>query len=185
MDSGFSPAASPGMTKVGMRRALFFHHQRADAAGETEDARAAFTLDLLGAVTAPLETDLVVSPHHGRSAVRDELRRQVMDQFSGSREHGVGSNAAKLMHPAVAEVAVLGVPDAKWGEVGVAVVVSRDPDLSAQALLAHLEGRCAKYRWPRQVFFWDVMPKSGYGKIVKKDIKVLLVERGECQSVAL
>lgn len=84
-----------------------------------------------------------------------------------------------LMHPAVAEVAVLGVPDAKWGEVGVAVVVSRDPELSAQALLAHLEGRCAKYRWPRHIFFWDALPKSGYGKIVKKDIRQMLDDRGD------
>ena len=86
-----------------------------------------------------------------------------------------------LMHPAVAEVAVLGVPDAKWGEIGVAVVVSRDPALTAQALLQHLEGRCAKYRWPRHIFFWDALPKSGYGKITKKDIRQMLEERGDLQ----
>ena len=90
-----------------------------------------------------------------------------------------------LTHPAVAEVAVLGVPDAKWGEVGVAVVVSRDPALTAQALLAHLEGRCAKYRWPRHVFFWDALPKSGYGKITKKDIRQMLEERGDLQLQAV
>lgn len=86
-----------------------------------------------------------------------------------------------LMHPDVAEVAVLGVPDAKWGEVGVAVVVARRPGLTAEALLAHLEGRCARYRWPRHVIFWDALPRSGYGKVVKKDIRALLVERGELE----
>jgi acyl-CoA synthetase (AMP-forming)/AMP-acid ligase II len=87
-----------------------------------------------------------------------------------------------LTHPAVAEVAVLGVPHPKWGEVGVAVVVRREgAALEADALLAHLDGRCARYRWPHQVFFWDALPKSGYGKIVKKDIRALLVERGEVQ----
>jgi fatty-acyl-CoA synthase len=85
-----------------------------------------------------------------------------------------------LTHPAVAEVAVLGVPDAKWGEVGVAVVVRRDgAQLDCDALLAHLDGRCARYRWPRHVFFWDNLPKSGYGKIVKKDIRQQLFERGD------
>lgn len=85
-----------------------------------------------------------------------------------------------LTHPAVAEVAVLGVPDAKWGEVGVAVVVRRaGAQLDCATLLAHLENRCARYRWPRFVFFWDVLPKSGYGKIVKKDIRQMLSERGE------
>jgi fatty-acyl-CoA synthase len=84
-----------------------------------------------------------------------------------------------LTHPDVAEVAVLGVPDAKWGEVGVAVVVASRPGLHADELLAHLEGRCAKYRWPRQFFFWDELPKSGYGKVTKKEIRARLEERGE------
>ena len=85
-----------------------------------------------------------------------------------------------LTHPDVAEVAVLGVPDAKWGEVGVAVVVRRDgAACDAAALLAHLEGRCARYRWPRHVFFWDALPKSGYGKVTKKDIREQLFARRE------
>ena len=88
-----------------------------------------------------------------------------------------------LTHPAVAEVAVLGVPDPKWGEVGVAVVVRRGgAQLDCDALLAHLENRCARYRWPRHVFFWDTLPKSGYGKIVKKDIRQLLFERGDLRA---
>ncbi len=84
-----------------------------------------------------------------------------------------------LQHAGVSEVAILGMPDEKWGEVGVAVVVKNasHPLLDDQALLAHLEGRCAKYRWPRSFVFWDVMPKSGYGKIVKKDIRLMLMEK--------
>jgi len=85
----------------------------------------------------------------------------------------------------VAESAVVGVSHPDFGEVGVAVVVSRDPALTAQALLAHLEGRCAKYRWPRHVFFWDALPKSGYGKITKKDIRQMLEERGDLQLQAV
>ena len=91
-----------------------------------------------------------------------------------------------LTHPGVAEVAVLGVPDRTWGEIGVAVVVRRDgvPAASADELLAFLDGRLARYRWPRQFFFWDALPKSGYGKITKKDVRALLFERGEVQPVA-
>lgn len=86
-----------------------------------------------------------------------------------------------LTHPGVLEVAVLGVPDPKWGEVGVAVVVRRpDPQaVSVEDLYAHLEGRCAKYRWPRAFFFWESLPKSGYGKITKRDVRQQLIERGE------
>ncbi|HEY9238066.1 MAG TPA: acyl-CoA synthetase, partial [Burkholderiaceae bacterium] len=84
-----------------------------------------------------------------------------------------------LTHPGVAEVAVLGVPDAKWGEVGVAVVVARSGDLSEEALFAHLDGRCARYRWPRRFYFWDALPKSGYGKVTKNDIRARLQENGD------
>ncbi|MBV8618905.1 MAG: acyl-CoA synthetase [Curvibacter sp.] len=86
-----------------------------------------------------------------------------------------------LEHPGVAEVAVLGVPDAKWGEVGVAVVVRRpgQPEVDAEALLAHIDGRLARYRWPRQFFFWSALPKSGYGKITKQEVRRMLHERGE------
>ncbi len=89
-----------------------------------------------------------------------------------------------LTHPGVAEIAIVGMPDSKWGEIGIAVIVKRAgvEDVSEAALLAYLDGRCAKYRWPRQIVFWDMMPKSGYGKIVKKDIKVLLVEQGHVQA---
>jgi acyl-CoA synthetase (AMP-forming)/AMP-acid ligase II len=84
-----------------------------------------------------------------------------------------------LTHPGVAEVAVLGVPDAKWGEIGVAVVVASEPGLTGDMLLVHLDGRCAKYRWPRRFYFWEALPKSGYGKITKKDIRERLQALGE------
>ncbi|MFP5406749.1 MAG: AMP-binding protein, partial [Gammaproteobacteria bacterium] len=91
-----------------------------------------------------------------------------------------------LTHPGVAEVAIVGVPDEKWGEVGVAVVVRRpEADLVDEAdLLAHLEGRCARYRWPRKVVFWQALPKSGYGKVTKKDLKRLLLERGDLRPIS-
>ena len=95
-----------------------------------------------------------------------------------------------LSHPAIAEVAVLGMPDEKWGEIGVAIVVLRasmktGAGLTQADVLAHLEGRCARYRHPRHVFFWTELPKSGYGKITKKDLKRLLIERGEMPQLTI
>jgi len=106
-----------------------------------------------------------------------------------------------LEHPGVAEVAVLGVPDRHWGEVGVAVVVRRvpaadtatagnaaaamsEPPVDEAALLAFIAGKLARYRWPRQVFFWDALPKSGYGKVTKNEVRRLLIERGELPVVS-
>lgn len=99
----------------------------------------------------------------------------------GSNVYPLEVEEVLLTHPGVQEAAVLGIPDEKWGEVGVAVVVRR-PDVQPvdeASLLTHLEGKLARYRWPQQVFFWEVLPKSGYGKITKKDVRRLLIERGE------
>ncbi|HZH51914.1 MAG TPA: acyl-CoA synthetase [Microvirga sp.] len=84
-----------------------------------------------------------------------------------------------LTHPAIAEVAVLGVPDRTWGEVGVAVCALRPGAmLNERELLAWLDGRIARYKLPKRVFFWDALPKSAYGKITKKTIREELETRG-------
>ena len=82
---------------------------------------------------------------------------------------------ALLLHPAVAEACVVGMPHAKWGEAGVAVLVL-EPGASASAadLISHLDGRLAKYKWPQEFVFWPDLPKSGYGKVTKRDVKHLL-----------
>jgi acyl-CoA synthetase (AMP-forming)/AMP-acid ligase II len=84
-----------------------------------------------------------------------------------------------LTHPAIAEVAVLGVPDRTWGEAGVAVCALRpDRTLNEGELLAWLDGRIARYKLPKRVFFWDALPKSAYGKITKKTIREELEAKG-------
>jgi acyl-CoA synthetase (AMP-forming)/AMP-acid ligase II len=83
-----------------------------------------------------------------------------------------------LQHPAVSECAVLGVPDPVWGEVGVAVCVARPGTvIDVDELVSWLGERVARYKLPRQVHVWDDIPKSGYGKIVKRTIKAMLLDR--------
>ena len=84
-----------------------------------------------------------------------------------------------LTCPGVREACVVGVPDEKWGESGVAVLVADDnPPPDAVRVLSYLEGRLAKYKWPQRVVFWPELPKSGYGKVTKRDVKRLLQESG-------
>ena len=83
-----------------------------------------------------------------------------------------------LQHPALAEVAVLGMPDPVWGEAGVAVCVLRPgAALGERELLAWLDGQVTRYKLPRRVVFWDSLPKSAYGKITKKIIRAELEAR--------
>ncbi|MFK7966766.1 MAG: acyl-CoA synthetase [Burkholderiaceae bacterium] len=88
-----------------------------------------------------------------------------------------------LTHPDVAEVAVLGIADKKWGEVGLAVVVPTNHQSAPEpaALLAHLDGKCARYRWPKRFVFWQELPRSGYGKVTKKLIREHLTSLGELE----
>ncbi len=81
-----------------------------------------------------------------------------------------------LTHPALSEVAVLGMPDATWGEVGIAVCVA-SPGVAAPSeaeLLAFLDGKVSRYKMPRRVVFWEELPKSAYGKITKKIVRAQL-----------
>jgi acyl-CoA synthetase (AMP-forming)/AMP-acid ligase II len=61
----------------------------------------------------------------------------------------------------------------------VAVCVLRpNATLNEPELLAWLEGKVARYKLPKRVFFWDALPKSAYGKITKKDVRAELAVRG-------
>jgi fatty-acyl-CoA synthase len=84
-----------------------------------------------------------------------------------------------LTHPGIAEVAVLGVPDPLWGEVGVGVCVPREGHaVSERDLMEYLAGKINRSKLPKQFFFWDQLPKSGYGKVPKRLIKDELYARG-------
>ena len=84
-----------------------------------------------------------------------------------------------LTHPAILEVAVLGVPEPVWGEIGVAVAVLRpDEALDEAGLLTWMEGKVARYKQPRRAFFLPDLPKSGYGKVTKLTIRQELSARG-------
>ncbi|MEQ1650675.1 MAG: AMP-binding protein, partial [Hyphomicrobiaceae bacterium] len=84
-----------------------------------------------------------------------------------------------LTHAGVAEVAVLGVPDKMWGEVGVAVCVAREGARVTEAeLFDYLSAKIPRYKMPKKFVFWETLPKSGYGKIPKRMVKDELEKRG-------
>jgi len=74
----------------------------------------------------------------------------------------------------VGSVAVIGVPDEKWGEVPRAVVLLREgAQLTEEQLRRYLEGRLARYKIPKSVIFVDEMPRTASGKIRKADLRKL------------
>ena len=77
-------------------------------------------------------------------------------------------------HPAVAECCVVGVPDERWGEVGVAAIVAARPvddesDLAA-GLREFVTERLARYKVPKSFIFLSELPKSGAGKVLRREV---------------
>ncbi|MDQ1432645.1 MAG: long-chain acyl-CoA synthetase [Actinomycetota bacterium] len=83
--------------------------------------------------------------------------------------------AALLSHPKVGDAAVFGIPDDDWGEAVQAVVepasgIEPSPELASE-LLAHCEGRLARYKLPRRVDFVETMPRDPNGKLYKRTLR--------------
>lgn len=75
-------------------------------------------------------------------------------------------------HPKVKEVAVIGVPDSKWGEVGRAVVVLKPGEKATEEEIKQFcEGKLARYKIPKSVIFVDSLPRNPYGKVIRAELQ--------------
>jgi fatty-acyl-CoA synthase len=94
-------------------------------------------------------------------------RRKDMFISGGENVYPAEVEAVLTEHPAVADAAVLGVPDAQWGEVGRAFVVLREKEPRHQDLVAHCAARLARYKIPKEFVFVDALPRTASGKLQK------------------
>ena len=79
---------------------------------------------------------------------------------------------ALAAHPAIYEVAVIPVPDAKWGELPKALVVLKPGAKATEAeILEFCRSQIAHYKAPRSVEFFETLPKTGTGKVLKKELR--------------
>ena len=94
----------------------------------------------------------------------------------GENIYAAEVEAVFRQHPAVADAALIGQPDEKWGEVGL-MIVALKPGASqtAEELLQFCLGRLAKYKIPKRVEFIPSLPYSPYGKVIKSELRKMFL----------
>ncbi|WP_346842863.1 AMP-binding protein [Rhodococcus sp. A14] len=121
--------------------------------------------------------DLGVMHPDGSVEIRDRAKDIVIS--GGENIATVEVEHVLTSHPAVAEAAVIGVADPKWGEVPVAVVALRPgADVSTEDLISYTRTQLAGFKTPKQIYFRE-LPKSGTGKILKHVLRGLIAPGDE------
>jgi fatty-acyl-CoA synthase len=102
--------------------------------------------------------------------VSDRLKDMIIS--GGENVYPAEIEAVIVELPQVASVAVIGVPDEKWGEVPRAIVTLREgAELTDDDVRSHLDGRLARYKIPKSVVFVEEMPRTASGKIRKAELR--------------
>jgi fatty-acyl-CoA synthase len=116
--------------------------------------------------------DLVREDEEGFIYVVDRLKDMLIS--GGENVYPAEVERALIEHPAVAEVAVVGVPHPRWVETPLAVVVpAPDAEVSEEELIEHCRERLAGYKKPSAVVFVDILPRNAAGKVLKRELRDL------------
>jgi long-chain acyl-CoA synthetase len=153
------------------------------AAGAVGELWTRSVQNMKGYWNRPDETVRTVTPdgwlRTGDAGYRDEdgyvfLTDRVKDMIITGGENVYPAEVENVLadHPAVADVAVIGVPDARWGETVKAVVVPRPgAAVAAEAIIAFARARIAHFKCPTSVDFVDALPRNPSGKLLKRELR--------------
>ena len=114
--------------------------------------------------------DMATWNHDGYLLIVDRKKDIIVS--GGENVSSLEVEKALLSHPAVLEAAVLPVPDPLWGEVPKALVVLKPNTKASEGeLMEHCRARLAHYKCPRSVEFLEGLPRTGTGKVLKRDLR--------------
>ena len=114
--------------------------------------------------------DAGIIDEDGYLFIQDRIKDMIIS--GGENVYPAEVESALFGHDAVADVAVIGVPDEKWGEAVKAIVVARpgcDPD--PDAIIAHARDRIAAFKCPKTIDFVDALPRNPSGKILRRELR--------------
>jgi acyl-CoA synthetase (AMP-forming)/AMP-acid ligase II len=116
--------------------------------------------------------------HTGDIGVRDGdgylyIVDRLKDMIVSGGENIASSEVERVLyeHASVVEVAVVGRPDHRWGEVPVAFVVATSDATTADELIEHCRGQLARFKVPKDVVFIDALPRNPSGKVLKRELR--------------
>ncbi|THH37292.1 long-chain-fatty-acid--CoA ligase [Aliishimia ponticola] len=102
--------------------------------------------------------------------IHDRIKDMIIS--GGENVYPAEVESALYAHPAIREAAVIGVPDAKWGEAVRAVVTLKpDATLDETEVLNWMRGKLAAFKCPKAIDVIDVMPRNASGKLLKRDLR--------------
>lgn len=112
--------------------------------------------------------DILTKDEEGYLYVVDRIK----NMFISGGENVYPAEIEKFLqqHKGIDEVAVISVPDKKWGEVGKALIVNHDQTLTTQHIYNYCSGKLAKYKIPKHIEFVHSLPKTDTGKIDRKNL---------------
>lgn len=102
--------------------------------------------------------------------IHDRVKDMIVS--GGENVYPAEVESALFGHPAIADVAVIGVPDDKWGEAVKAIVVLKPgAEADAAGIIAFARERIAAYKAPRSVDFVEALPRNPSGRILKRELR--------------
>ena len=113
--------------------------------------------------------DIAVQDEEGFVTIQDRMKDMIIS--GGENVYPAEIENVLLQHPAISDAAIIGQDSPKWGESPLAVVVREGETLTEAEVLAHCEGKLARYKWPKAVVFLDVIPRNPSGKILKRILR--------------
>jgi O-succinylbenzoate-CoA ligase len=114
--------------------------------------------------------DIALADDEGFIWIQDRLKDMIIS--GGENVYPAEVENIILGHPGVADVAVIGVPSDKWGETGLAVIVKKDATVTEADIIAHCDGKLARFKMPGGIRFIDVIPRNASGKALKRELRI-------------
>jgi acyl-CoA synthetase (AMP-forming)/AMP-acid ligase II len=113
--------------------------------------------------------DIAEIDEEGFIFIKDRIKDMIIS--GGENIYPAEVENVILAHAAVTEVAVIGLPDEKWGETTCAIVVTSDSNTDEQTIINHCEKNLSRYKLPRKVIFVESIPRNPAGKILKRVLR--------------